>query len=157
MGNIRCMSQDFSFVADAMKQVVPWVKTLGIEFEDVSATRVVAVLPDDEPMRNHVGGPHAANMFGVGETASGAVVMAAFAEYMDKATPLVARAEIAYKKLALGALRAEAVLERSATDVIAELESGTRPEFPVAVTITNAEGVTTGEMTVVWTLKPNRS
>ncbi|ANZ36788.1 DUF4442 domain-containing protein [Lentzea guizhouensis] len=150
------MSQDVSFVADAMKQAVPWVKTTGIDFEEVSPTRVVASLPDDEALRNHVGGPHAAMMFGLGETASGAVVMAAFAQHMGKATPLVARADIAYKKLALGALTAEAVLGRAAEEVLAELDSGTRPEFPVTVTITNAEGVTTGEMVVVWTLKPAR-
>ncbi len=150
------MSQDVSFVADAMKQAVPLVKTTGMDFEEVSATRVVASLPDDESLRNHVGGPHAAMMFGLGETASGAVVMAAFAPYLGKATPLVARADIAYRKLALGPLRAEAVLGRPADEVIAELESGVRPEFPVTITITNAEGVTTGEMTVVWTLKPVR-
>ncbi len=147
------MSQD---VAETMKQVVPWVRTTGIEFEEVSATRVVASLPDDETLRNHVGGPHAAMMFGLAETASGAVVMAAFAAHMGKATPLVARADISYKKLALGVLRAEAVLGRAAEEVLAELESGTRPEFPVTITITNADGVTTGEMIVIWTLKPAR-
>ncbi|MCE6999575.1 DUF4442 domain-containing protein [Saccharothrix sp. S26] len=150
------MSADYSFVADAMKQAVPWVKTVGVEFPEVAADRVVAELPDREELRNHVGGPHAAMMFGVAETASGAVVMAAFAPHLTKATPLVARSEIAYKKLALGTLRAEAVLGRPAAEVVAELESGTRPEFPVAVTITDAQGVTTGEMTVVWTLRPNR-
>ncbi|GAA3680576.1 acyl-coenzyme A thioesterase PaaI-like protein [Lentzea atacamensis] len=150
------MSQDVSFVADAMKQAVPWVKTTGIDFEEVSTSRVVASLPDDETLRNHVGGPHAAMMFGLAETASGAVVMAAFAAHMGKATPLVVRADIAYKKVAMGVLRAEAVLGRAADEVLAELESGTRPEFPVNIMITNAEGVTTGEMTVVWTLKPAR-
>lgn len=150
------MSADYSFVADAMKQTVPWVKTVGVEFPEVAADRVVAELPDREDLRNHVGGPHAAMMFGVAETASGAVVIAAFGPHMDKATPLVVRSEIAYKKVALGTLRAEAVLGRPAADVVAELAAGTRPEFPVSVTITNAEGVTTGEMTVVWTLRPNR-
>ncbi|GAA3460212.1 DUF4442 domain-containing protein [Saccharothrix longispora] len=150
------MSADHSFVADAMKQAVPWVKTSGVEFPEVAGDRVVAELPDREELRNHVGGPHAAMVFGVAETASGAVVMAAFAEHLAKATPLVVRSDIAYRKLALGVLRAEAVLGRPAADVVAELESGTRPEFPVDVTITDAEGVTTGEMTVVWTLRPNR-
>lgn len=150
------MSADYSFVADAMKQAVPWVKTVGVEFPEVAGDRVVAELPDREELRNHVGGPHAAMMFGVAETASGAVVMAAFGPHLAKVTPLVARSEIAYKKLALGALRAEAVLGRPVAEVVAELESGTRPEFPVAVTITDAQGVTTGEMTVVWTLRPNR-
>ena len=53
-------------------------------------------------------------------------------------------------------LRAEAVLGRPAAEVIAELASGTRPEFPVHVTLTNADGATTAEMTVTWTLRPNR-
>lgn len=150
------MSQDVSFVADAMKQAVPYVKTTGIEFEEVSASRVVAALPDTPELHNHIGGPHAAMMFGLGESASGAVVMAAFSAHLAKATPLAVRAEIAYKKIAMGPMRAEAVLRRSADEVLAELESGTRPEFPVTITITNAEGVTTGEMTVVWTLKPSR-
>ncbi|HEX7307849.1 DUF4442 domain-containing protein [Lentzea sp.] len=150
------MSQDVSFVADAMKQAVPYVKSTGIEFEEVSASRVVASLPDTPTLHNHIGGPHAAMMFGLGESASGAVVMAAFSAHLGKATPLAVRADIAYKKIAMGTLRAEAVLGRSADDVLAELEAGTRPEFPVTITITNAEGVTTGEMTVVWTLKPAR-
>ncbi|MEJ2858624.1 MULTISPECIES: DUF4442 domain-containing protein [unclassified Saccharothrix] len=150
------MSADYSFVADAMKQAVPWVKTSGVEFPEVAGDRVVAELPDTAETHNHVGGPHAAMIFGLGETASGAVAMAAFAPHMAKATPLVARSEIAYKKLALGVLRAEAVLGRPADEVVAELDAGTRPEFPVNVTVTNAEGVTTAEMVVVWTLKPNR-
>ncbi|CAL9653610.1 DUF4442 domain-containing protein [Saccharothrix sp. NPDC042600] len=150
------MSADYSFVADAMKQAVPWVKTSGVEFPEVAGDRVVAELPDAAETHNHVGGPHAAMIFGLGETASGAVAMAAFAPHMGKATPLVARSEIAYKKLALGVLRAEAVLGRPADEVVAELDAGTRPEFPVNVTVTNAEGVTTAEMVVVWTLKPNR-
>ncbi|HEX6340778.1 DUF4442 domain-containing protein [Umezawaea sp.] len=150
------MSQDYTFVADALKQGVPWVGTTGIDFIEVEGDRVLVELPDGEENRNHVGGPHAAVVFGAGETASGAVVLAAFSQHMDKATPLVARAEIAYRKVATGVLRAEAVLGRPAAEVVAELASGTRPEFPVHVTITNAAGATTAEMTVTWTLRPNR-
>ncbi|MBW4719823.1 DUF4442 domain-containing protein [Saccharothrix obliqua] len=151
------MSADYSFVADAMKQAVPWVKTSGVEFSEVTGDRVVAGLPDDPATHNHVAGPHAAMIFGLGETASGAVAMAAFGPHMAKATPLVVRSEIHYRKLALGALRAEAVLGRPVAEVVAELDAGARPEFPVHVTITNAEGVPTAEMVVVWTLRPNRA
>ncbi|OLR89739.1 DUF4442 domain-containing protein [Actinokineospora bangkokensis] len=150
------MSTDYAWVADAMKQSVPWVTTAGIEFTEVEATRVVCSLPDVEGQRNHVGGPHAAVVFGLAETASGAVGLAAFNHVMSAATPLVVSSEIRYKKLALGPLTVEAVLTRPAAEVVAELEAGTRPEFAVDCTITNAEGVTTAEMTVVWTLKPHR-
>jgi hypothetical protein len=40
--------------------------------------------------------------------------------------------------------------------VRAELDAGQRPEFPVHVTVSNAEGVTTTELSVLWTLRPNR-
>jgi acyl-coenzyme A thioesterase PaaI-like protein len=139
-----------------MQQTVPWVGTVGIEFVEVSPGRVVLRLPDDPALRNHVGGPHAAMIFGVGETATGAVTLAAFASTMERATPLPVRSEIAYQRIARGPLTAVAVLRRPAADVIAELESGARPEFDVDVTITDGEGRETTRMTVVWTLRPNR-
>ncbi|GGM44943.1 DUF4442 domain-containing protein [Longimycelium tulufanense] len=150
------MEMDHKQLGALMAQAVPWVRTVGIEFLVAEPGRVVVALPDHEESRNHVGGPHAAMMFGAGETASGAVAMAEFGEHLGRATPLVARAEIHYRKLALGRLTAEAVLGRTVEEVVAELDAGERPEFPVKVTISNADGVVTGEMTVVWTLKPNK-
>lgn len=144
-------------IGEAMKNTVPWVTTAGIDFKEITATRVVTVLPDRADQHNHVGGPHAALSFGVAETASGAVLLAAFSEQLGRATPLVTHSEIAYKKVALGDITAEAVLGRPAEEVIAELDEGKRPEFPVHVTIRNAEGVTTAEVTVTWTLRPNRT
>jgi acyl-coenzyme A thioesterase PaaI-like protein len=135
-----------------MRQTVPWVGTVGIEFVEVTPERVVLRLPDDPALRNHVGGPHAAMIFGVGETATGAVTLAAFASTMERATPLPVRSEIAYQRIARGPLTAVAVLGRPAEDVIAEFESGTRPEFGIDVTVTDADGRETTRMTVVWTL-----
>ncbi len=94
-------------------------------------------------------------MFTLGETASGAVVLAAFGHLLDRATPLAVRAEIAYRKLALGPVRATARLGRAPAEVVAELEAGERPEFPVRVEIATEEGKPTSEMTVIWTLRPN--
>lgn len=147
---------DTSWVAAAMAQTVPWVRTVGITFGEVTAERVECRLPDDPELHNHVGGPHAAVIFGLGETASGAVGLAAFSSAMDRATPLVVRSEISYSRLARGPIDAVAVLDRPATEVLAELDGGTRPEFTVSVTITDAEGRETTRMTVVWTLRPNR-
>lgn len=149
------MTADYSWVAEAMTKMVPWVSTAGVEFVEVAADRVVCRLPDVEEQRNHVGGPHAAVMFGAAETASGAVGVASFSETMDRATPLPVNAEIHFRKLARGTLTAEAVLGRAAAEVIAELDSGQRPEFPVRCTIRDESGKTTGEMTVNWTLRPN--
>lgn len=151
------MAEDASWVADAMRAAVPWVSTAGIEFGEITTERAVAVLPDRPDQHNHVGGPHAAVIFGLGETASGAVGLAAFASAGEVATPLVVRSEIGYLKLARGDLRAEAVLTRPSAEVLAELEAGGRPEFAVEVDISDGGGRTTSRLTVVWTLRPNRA
>lgn len=150
------MTTDTSWVGAALRQTVPWVRAVGVEFGEITAERAVAHLPDMPEHHNHVGGPHAAMVFGLGETASGAVGLATFGATMQRATPLVVRAEIGYLKLARGPLTATAVLDRPAADVLAELDAGTRPEFTVTVTITDGEGRETTRMTVVWTLRPNR-
>jgi acyl-coenzyme A thioesterase PaaI-like protein len=150
------VTTDLSWVGATMRQTVPWVRTVGISFDEVTPERAVLRLPDDPGLRNHVDGPHAAMIFGVGETATGAVTLAAFASVMERVTPLPVRSEIAYQRIARGPLTAVAVLARPAAEVLAELESGTRPEFGVDVTITDGEGRETTRMTVVWTLRPNR-
>lgn len=151
------MADDASWVAEAMRTAVPWVGTAGVEFGEITRERAVAVLPDRPDQHNHVGGPHAAVIFGLGETASGALGLAAFASAAATATPLVVRSEIGYLGPARGELRAEATLARPAGEVLAELAAGTRPEFAVEVTITDREGRKATRMTVVWTLRPNRA
>jgi hypothetical protein len=95
-------------------------------------------------------------MFTLGETASGAVVMAAFGQVLDRATPLAVRADIAYRRVAMGEVLATARLGRTPAEVLAELDAGQRPEFPVAVEIGTPDGTVTATMTVLWTLRPNR-
>jgi uncharacterized protein (TIGR00369 family) len=133
---------------------VPFARTLGIEFTAVTETSAVAVLPDDSRLHNHVAGPHAGALFSLGETASGAIVLAAFGHVLDRAVPLAVRASIAYSKLARGTVTATATLATPAASVVAELEAGQRPEFDVLISIANAEGIQTAQMTVTWTLRP---
>lgn len=55
----------------------------------------------------------------------------------------------------MGPVTATATLGRPASEVVAQLDAGERPEFPVTIEIRRADGAVTGEMTVVWTLRPN--
>lgn len=150
------MAMDTSWVGPAMQQAVPWVRTTGITFGETTPERVVAHLADTPQLHNHVGGPHAAMIFGLGETASGAITLAAFGATGDRATPLPVTSTIHFRRVATGALTAVATLGRPVADVLAELDTGTRPEFPVEVTITDAEGRETSKLTVLWTLRPHR-
>ncbi|MGW2489986.1 DUF4442 domain-containing protein [Streptomyces sp. NPDC001606] len=134
---------------------VPMVRTLNLEFIEVTAERAVLRLPDQSEFHNHIGGPHAGAMFTLAESASGAIVLEAFGDQLSRAVPLAVRAEIDYKKLAMGAVTATATLGRPAAEVVAELDAGGRPEFPVAIALQRADGAVTGEMTVVWTLRLN--
>ncbi|GHH93190.1 DUF4442 domain-containing protein [Streptomyces capillispiralis] len=142
-------------IGDMLAATVPMARTLGLEFLETTPERAVVALPDRADFHNHVGGPHAGAMFTLGESASGAIVLAAFGDQLARAVPLAVRADIAYKKLAMGPVTATATLGRPAAEVVAELDAGRRPEFPVTVAISREDGAVTGEMTVVWTLRPN--
>ena len=141
--------------AQIMPATVPMVRTLGMVFDEVTAERAVVRLPDQPAFHNHLGGPHAGAMFSLAETASGAVLLAAFGHLLDRAVPLAVSAQIRYLKLARGEVTATATLARPAAEVVAELEVGRRPEFTVDVEITRPDGGVSGRMTITWTLRPH--
>ncbi|MFD8046138.1 DUF4442 domain-containing protein [Streptomyces chartreusis] len=149
------MSADQMSIGEMLAATVPMARTLNLQFLETTPDKAVVALPDQSDYHNHVGGPHAGAMFTLGESASGAIVLAAFGDQLSRAVPLAVSAEIAYKKLAMGAVTATATLGRSAAEVVAELDAGERPEFPVTIEIQRGDGAVTGVMTVVWTLRPN--
>lgn len=142
-------------VGEMLAATVPMARTLNMEFLETTAERAVVRLPDQPAFHNHVGGPHAGAMFTLGDTVSGAVVLAAFGDQLTRAVPLVVKAEIGYKKLAMGVVTATATVGRPVADVVAELDGGGRPEIPVTVVFNREDGAVTGEMTIVWTLRLN--
>ncbi|MFD9501822.1 DUF4442 domain-containing protein [Streptomyces sp. NPDC060035] len=143
-------------VGEMLSATVPMVRTLNLQYLETSPERAVLSLPDQAEYHNHLGGPHAGAMFTLAESASGAIVIAAFGDQMARAVPLPVTSEMAFKKVAMGAVTATATLGRPVADVIAELDEGKRPEFPINVEIRRADGAVTSEMTVIWTLRPNR-
>ncbi|MEV0778636.1 DUF4442 domain-containing protein [Streptomyces sp. NPDC050428] len=149
------MSSDQMTVGEMLAATVPMARTLHMEFLETTAERAVVRLPDQAEFHNHVGGPHAGAMFTLGDTVSGAIVLAAFGDQLARAVPLVVKAEIRYKKLAMGVVTATATVDRPVADVVAELDAGGRPEIPVAVVFNREDGAVTGEMTITWTLRLN--
>ncbi|MFF8831587.1 DUF4442 domain-containing protein [Streptomyces sp. NPDC015131] len=148
------MSETLPNIGDMLLATVPMAKTLNLEVVEATGERAVLRLPDQGAFHNHVGGPHAGAMFTLAESASGAIVIGAFGDQMNRAVPLAVKAEIGYKKLAMGTVTATATLGRTKAEVLAELDAGQRPEFPVHIAITREDGAVTGEMTIVWTLRP---
>lgn len=142
-------------VGELLLASVPMARTLGLVFEEATAERALVRLPDRPEFHNHVGGPHAGAVFTLAESASGAVVLAAFGDQLTRAVPLAVRAEIGYLKLAMGPVTAAARLGRPVVEVVAELDAGDRPEFPVAIDVTREDGAVAARMSIVWTLRPN--
>jgi uncharacterized protein (TIGR00369 family) len=148
---------DYDAIRESMPQLVPFVKTLGLEYLELSEGRAVLRLSDDPAFHNHVGGPHAGAIFTLAESASGAVVIGAFEDLLSQVTPLAARAEITYTKLQQGPVTAEATLGRPAAEVRAELdETGKTVQFPVSVQMRDQNGQETSHLTISWALRPNR-
>jgi acyl-coenzyme A thioesterase PaaI-like protein len=146
---------DFEAIKQGLSQAVPLVRTLGLEYLELSAERALLRLPDRADLHNHVGGPHAGVLFALGESATGAVVIGSFADLLDRFTPLAAGAQIRYRALAMGPVTAEATLARSTDEIRAELAEAGKVRFDVNVVIRDEAGTTTGEMTVSWALRPN--
>ena len=140
-------------VGPMMSTLVPMVGTLGLEFVHVSDREATVILRDSPEYRNHVGGPHAAVMFAVAETATGAIALAAFGDLLEEAAPVPMTTSYDFLAVAVGDLTANA----RAVDDLAEArriyESGTRPEFDIVAEITTDDGTVTGRFRARWTLK----
>ncbi len=141
---------------DLLLQTVPFARTLGITFDSAGDGRATCRMPDRADLHNHVAGPHAGALFTLAESASGAAMLSAFGDQLSRAVPLATASTIRYRKLAMGEVTAEARLLAAREDVVARLDAGERPEFDVEVAVKNADGELVANLTVGWTLRPNR-
>ncbi len=147
---------DFATLVAQMPTQVPMVGTLNIEFRELGPQRVLLRLPDQPEYHNHIGGLHAGAMFTLAETATGALVLGNFGMHLARAVPLAVDASIRYRKIARGPVTAEATMAETADQIMAQLDSGERPEWRIPVTLSTEDGTVTGEASFLWTLKPNR-
>lgn len=85
-------------------------------------------------LHNHVGGPHAAAIFGLGETAAFVVLLQVFGDLVEAGTvPLVKKAEIEYSAIVTGPLLASATLLGDEAGARESVEVRGRATFPVEV------------------------
>ncbi|MEA2498180.1 MAG: hypothetical protein QOH26_585, partial [Actinomycetota bacterium] len=124
------METDYAALMEGLQQAIPFNNHLGIKYLEIDAASGVAELPSEPRLLNHVGSQHAAGMFAAGEAASGGAFLAAFAERMGTIMPLAEGAEIRYKKLAQGPIRAIATLSADKDALLAELDEQGRVRFP---------------------------
>ena len=151
------MALDFEAVRDGLNQAIPFNRYLGLEILEVAPGRGVVRLPDSEGLRNHVGSQHAGALFSAGEAASGGAFMGSFAERLGSITPLARSADIAYRKIARGPITATGTLASDAAELMAQLDSDGRVEFPIGVELADEEGNVVATMTVHWHVRANQA
>lgn len=137
-------------------ETIPFARTVGIVFDSVGDGRAECRLPDRPEHHNHVAGPHEGTLFTLAESASAAAMVSMFGDQLDRCVPLPTTATIAFKKVALGEVRAEARVQASRDEVVGKLDAGERPVFDVLVDLHDPAGTLVSSLTVTWTLKPDR-
>lgn len=106
--------------------------TLGVRV--LSTAPALLRLDAGPELHNHVGGPHAAAIFGLGETAAFVELLSVFGDVVEAgAVPLVKDAQIGYSAIATGPLLAAAVLTGDEAGVRASMQERGRATFPVEV------------------------
>jgi acyl-coenzyme A thioesterase PaaI-like protein len=118
-------------VTDAVGDVIPFVDTAGCYIEAYRPRRVAIRLDNEERLRNHLGGLHAAALALLAETASGLVVAL---NVPDGSTPLLRTMNVSFDEFARDAVRAEATLT---DDEGAQIQS--RPLGQIEVEVRLAE------------------
>jgi uncharacterized protein (TIGR00369 family) len=141
---------DYDLIAKGMTQAVPFAGHLNLEITEISEGEATVVLPDRPELKNHVGSQHAGALFTAAETASGAAFVGAFAARMGDLTPLARSAEIAYEKIANGAITARARLGIPAAQALETLDAEGKVEFPCEIELSDAEGTVVGAANVRW-------
>ena len=75
-------------------EAVPFAKHAGVEIVEIADGFAVAQLTQSEQRSNHLGSIHAGAIFTLGETASGAAMIGAFAQMATMIRPVATSAKI---------------------------------------------------------------
>jgi acyl-coenzyme A thioesterase PaaI-like protein len=150
------VQEDFSWAGKALESDAEFNRTLGVQAVLVNRDRAVFRLPDKQHLHNHVGGPHAAALFGLGETAAACVTYTVFADLLEEHVPLIGGAEIRYARLLRGTATAEAVFAGDEQLARVQIADSGRATFPVQVTFRDADEHQTGEMIATMALRRKR-
>src|SRR4051794_22166445 len=139
---------DFDLMRAGLEQAVPFNQHLGLQVTELAVGRGVVVLPDDGPLRNHVGSQHASALYAAGDAAAGAAFVTAFVDHLEDVTPLAESSEITYKKIARGPITATAVLGSDPDELVAELAREGQVDFSIDVSLVDEAGDVVAELTV---------
>jgi acyl-coenzyme A thioesterase PaaI-like protein len=143
-------------VAALLNSAGGFVGTLGAKVVTSSPDGALLRLDAGPELHNHVGGPHAAAIFGLGETAAFALLLEVFGDLVESgaAVPLIKSGHIDYSAVATGPLLATSRLVDDEVAARASLAQRGVATFDVEVLFhREADDVQTAVMTARMALK----
>lgn len=147
----------YDMIRSQMGQNVPFARHAGVEIDTVDKGRASARLPFRPEGLNHIGTQHAAALFALGETASGAAMAGTFAPMLLEVRPVAAEASIRYFGLAKGQVTADARVEAEPDALLEAVRTEGKVRFPIVVSLKGEDGVEIGEMMVDWHVSRRRN
>lgn len=118
-----------------------FLRTLGPTLVSSTSEQAVLRLDAGPALHNHVGGPHAAALFGLGELTAFALMLKAFGDEVKAgAVPLIKSGAIEFKSIVTGPVLSTATLVGDPDAVSARFAERGSASFEVAVEIAIEEG-----------------
>ena len=134
-----------------LRRAVPFTGTAGLRFIEMSQERTELAISNVKKVQNHIEGVHASAMNLLAETATGMVVGM---NLRDDCIPLAKHMRMAFKKRAIGSLRAVATLN---DEQRAAMQASDKGEVTVSVVVTDEAGIEPVECEFVWAWIPSAS
>ena len=144
------MAMDFEFLRSQLAAAVPFARHAGVEITEIADGFATAQLVQTEPLSNHLGSVHAGAIFTLGETASGAAMIGAFADTATQVRPLATEARISYLKLARGTIIAQARTDIAGADLREQLRANGLVTFGVKVDVQDDRARVIAQLDVSW-------
>ena len=142
--------QAFAIIKAQLGQAVPFARHAGVEVVSVEDGAAKATIEQTDVSINHIGSQHAGALFTLGETASGAAMMGAFAEKALQIRPIAGQASIRYTKVAKGPIVANATTSLAGSDLRETLEADGKVVFAVDVELVDDTNEQVATMSVDW-------
>jgi acyl-coenzyme A thioesterase PaaI-like protein len=153
-GRLEPMPVDAGLV-HSVEAGTPFAATLGAELTEISAEQVSLEVEAPQSLHNHLGGPHAAALYGLAEIAAVGVTLARFGDLVIKVNvvPVVKSAEIKYLRVAKGRLTATATFAGDEDAARASVAERGKASFPCDVVVRDASGTETTHARVEMALR----
>jgi uncharacterized protein (TIGR00369 family) len=149
--------ENFQSLRAQLTEAVPFARHAGVEIIEIADGFATAQLTQAQQLSNHLGSIHAGAIFTLGETASGAAMIGAFAEMAAMIRPVATSAKISYLKLGRGTIQARARTDIAGADLRHQLTGNGLVTFEINVDVQDTRERMIAQLVVSWRVSMSKS